>query len=123
MACLNYIFPNQNQFKATFIWLLMAIQKSVAFILIIFLAANLVHANEIFVNPVLEGNLLNNDSSDQTIFNYSIGSGTINIYNVRNSTTGIYKNGAFSIITFSTIESGNSYINLSNVIWANSTIT
>jgi hypothetical protein len=75
------------------------------------------------VNLVLEGDLLNNDSTDPTIFNYSVGSGTIRIYNLRNSSTGIYKNGTFSIITFSTIASGTSSVNLSSVIWTNSTIT
>ncbi len=72
---------------------------------------------------VVEGNLLNNGGLDSTIFDYELSPGIISIYTVRNSQTGIYKNGSFSVITFNALTPGSSIINIDNVIWVNSTIT
>ena len=75
------------------------------------------------------GNLLNNNSQDVTFFNYSLAPGKIDdVYIVRNETNGtdagIHMDlGNFTIINFTTIAPGISYINISELTWVNSSIT
>jgi hypothetical protein len=80
------------------------------------------------VNSVSEGTMLNSDSA-VTIFNYTLSSGVIKTYDIRNVTytslnPGIYTDdGVFLIVNFSAISSGTSNLNIGNLIWVNSTIT
>ncbi|MEK6918181.1 MAG: cohesin domain-containing protein [Nanoarchaeota archaeon] len=77
--------------------------------------------NVISILSVSKEGFLGNGST--TFFDYKPFSGGITIYNVRNTTTGIYGSGTFATIDFNAVGSGNSTINLSNVIWVNSIIT
>lgn len=79
-------------------------------------------SNLLSFNSIIEGDLLNNNGQDSTVFNYSSSSGIVSVHNSRNSTTGIYSEGIFAFISFTAVNSGTSNLNLNNVIWVNSTI-
>ncbi|MEK6945601.1 MAG: cohesin domain-containing protein [Nanoarchaeota archaeon] len=74
------------------------------------------------MNSVTQGNFLKSDGAT-TIFNYTSSAGKLTVYTVRNTTTGIYGSGTFATVNFTALNSGNSFLNLSNVVWVNSTIT
>jgi len=78
-------------------------------------------------NSIEEGDLLNNNGSDATYFDYVVSDGLISVYAVRDksfgdSNVGIYGNGTFAIINFTAISGGESDIEINSVIWINSTI-
>ncbi len=80
------------------------------------------------LNSVSEGSFLKSDGAI-TIFNYSsIGGGLARgVYDARNKTfadasPGINGNGSIAVLNFTAIGTGNSGLNLSNVIWVNSSI-
>ncbi len=80
------------------------------------------------VNSVTEGTMLNSYGA-VTTFNYTLSSGKIHAYDVRNVTNGtanpgVYTDeGTFLIINFSAVSAGASGLNISDLIWVNSTIT
>ncbi|MEK6918182.1 MAG: MopE-related protein [Nanoarchaeota archaeon] len=86
------------------------------------------NSSVLILNSVSEGSFLKSDGAT-TIFNYtSIGGGLARgVYGVRNKTfldasPGINGNGSIAVLSFTAIASGNSGLNLSNVIWVNSSI-
>lgn len=56
-------------------------------------------------------------------FSYEIGSGYVRVFALRNESTGVTGLGNVSHFVFNVKNSGESYLNLSDVIWVNSTIT
>jgi len=73
---------------------------------------------------ITEGLFLNNNSEDNTIFNYTLINGKIkNIFLLRNKTIGLFGQGILTNIDFNAINAGTSQIILQNVVWVNSTIT
>ncbi|MEK6945598.1 MAG: LamG-like jellyroll fold domain-containing protein [Nanoarchaeota archaeon] len=77
------------------------------------------------VNSVTEGTMLNESGTVPTFFGYTLSSGLIyNLYVARNSSNGTTASeGTIAIINFTAIGGGTSYINISNALWANSTVT
>jgi len=77
------------------------------------------------LNSVEEGDLLNNNSQDFTLFGYTELAGRLDtIYNSRNDTNGIYReNGTLITLNFTADGDGLAYINVTELIWVNSTIT
>lgn len=72
---------------------------------------------------VSEGNLLNNDGVQTTVFKYTLSTGKVSIYNVRNSTIGITKDGVLATFNFRATTGGISPLNLNDVVWISSSIT
>ena len=86
----------------------------------------------LYLESITEGGFLSSDGAEtifynESSFDYVSSIGSIRIYNARNKTyadqdIGITGQGIVAVLNFTSSNEGTSFINLSDVIWINSTI-